>query len=232
MSDDTPTERFDAAGDVPTERFTPGGDAPTERLATPASTVPLEVVEERKSRRLIIILASIGGALLLAVLIVLIVLLTRDSGGTVVPTSTATPSPSATPTTTPTATATPTPTPTPTPTQNTPEPPPPSTEASVDSFTINPTTVDCSGGSSVVITIKWATSNANNVYFGVDTGGNDAQQSPFFGDSLPASGTSTNDFPNGYRPFEYTCGNGSHTYVITAVGSDGSKDSVIVKVTG
>lgn len=223
MSDDTPTQRFDAAGDAPTERF-----------EAPAATAPLEVVEERKSRRLIIILASIGGALLLAVLIVLIVLLTRETGGTPIPTASPTTSPSATPTPTPTptASATPTPTPTPTPTQNTPEPPPPSTDAAVDSFTINPSTVDCSSGSSVVITIKWSTSNANNVYFGVDTGGNDAQQSPFFGDSLPASGTSTNDFPNGYRPFEYTCGNGSHTYVITAVGSNNTKDSVIVKVTG
>ncbi|MBU1588565.1 MAG: hypothetical protein KKH51_11545 [Actinobacteria bacterium] len=66
----------------------------------------------------------------------------------------------------------------------------------------------------------------------MDTGGSDAQEAPFFGDSLPASGTSTNDFPNGYRPFEYTCGNGSHTYVITAVATDGSKASKIIKVTG
>ena len=219
MSDDTPTQRFDAAGDSPTEKF-----------EAPAATVPLEVAEERKSRRLIIILASIGGALLLAVLIVLIVLLTRGDGTPgALPTSSATPTATTTPTTTPTATTTPTPTPTQT--EAPPPPPPPSTEAAVDSFTINPTSADCSGGDPV-ITIKWSTSNANNVYFGVDTGGNDASQSPFFGDSLPASGTSTNDFPDGYRPFSYTCGNGSHTYVITAVGSDGSKDSVIVKVTG
>jgi len=217
MSDDTPTQRFDAAGD----------DAPTQRLETPATTVPLEVTEERKSRRLIIILASIGGALLLAVLIVLIVLLTRGNATPVaLPTSSATPTATTTPSTTPTAT------PTPTPTATTPAPPPPpSTDTTVDSFTINPTTVDCSGSSSVVITLKWSTSNANNVYFGVDTG--DASTGPFFGDSLPASGNSTNDFPNGYRPFEYTCGNGSHKYVITAVSADGtSKDTVSVTVTG
>lgn len=217
MSDDTPTQRFDAAGDAPTEKF-----------EAPAATVPLEVAEERKSRRLVIILASIGGALLLAVLIVLIVLLTRGDGTPgALPTPTSSPSASTTPTPTPTA-----PTPTPTPTQTeAPPPPPPSTSAAVDSFTINPSTADCAGGDPV-ITIQWSTSNANYVYFGVDTGGNDAQQSPFFSDSLPASGNSTNDFPDGYRPFTYTCGNGSHTYVITAVGSDGSKDSVIVKVTG
>lgn len=219
MSDDTPTQRFDAPGDAATEKF-----------ETPPPTVPLEVAEERKSRRLIIILASVGGALLLAVLIVLILLLTRGDG---TPQVLPTPTTSATPTTTPTATKTPTPTPTPTPTetQAPPPPPPPSTAASVDSFTINPTSVDCSGGDPT-ITIKWSTSNANNVYFGVDTGGSDAEQSRFFSDSLPASGTSTNDFPDGYRPFTYTCGTGSHTYVITAVGSDGSKDSTIVKVTG
>ena len=221
MSDDTPTQRFDAADDAPTEKF-----------EAPAATVPLEVVEERKSRRLIIILASIGGALLLAVLIVLIVLLTRGDGTPgVLPTPTPSGSASSTPTSTPTVSDSPTPTPTPTQTEEPPPPPPPSTEAAVDSFTINPTSADCAGGDPV-ITIKWETSNANNVYFGVDTGGNDAQASPFFSDSLPASGTSTNDFPEGYRPFTYTCGNGSHTYVITAVGSDGSKDSVIVKVTG
>jgi len=221
MSYDTPTQRFDAAGDAPTEKF-----------EAPAATVPLEVAEERKSRRLIIILASIGGALLLAVLIVLIVLLTKGSGTpgalpTPTPSASASTSPSPTPTSTPT-----TPTPTPTPTQTeAPPPPPPSTEVTVESFTINPTSADCSGGDPV-ITIQWSTSNANYVYFGVDTGGNDAQQSPFFGDSLPASGNSTNDFPDGYRPFTYTCGNGSHTYVITAVGSDGSKHSKIIKVTG
>ena len=59
MSDDTPTQRFDAAGEP----------APSE-----------EVLEERKSRRLIIILASIGGALLLGVNVLLVVLLTRCGG--------------------------------------------------------------------------------------------------------------------------------------------------------
>ncbi len=202
-------------------------DTPTQRFETPAPTLPLDVQEQRTSRRLVIILASIGGALLLAVLIVLILLLTRGEG-TVAPTSSPTPTASATPTTTPTASSTPTPTPTPT--ENTPAPPP-STDPAVASFTINPMTVDCSEGDPV-ITIQWATANANYIYFGVDTGGNDAQEAPFFGDSLPASGTSTNDFPDGYRPFTYTCGTGSHTYVITAVGSDGSKASKIIKVTG
>ena len=219
MSDETPTERFDAAG----------SDTPTEKIEAPAATLPLEVAEKGRSRRQIVILAAIGAALLVALLIVLILLLTRGGAPSALATSSATPTITSTPTvtasTTPSATAEPTPTATQT------VAPPPSTDASVDSFSINPTTVDCSGASSVVITLKWSTSNANNVYFGVDT--NDAQAAPFFGDSLPASGTSTNDFPNGYRPFEYTCGNGSHTYAITAVSADGSqKDTSTVTVTG
>ncbi|MBX3100164.1 MAG: hypothetical protein KF761_11365 [Salinibacterium sp.] len=219
MSDETPTERFDAAG----------SDTPTERFEAPAATLPLDAAEKRRSRRLIVILAAIGGALLLALLIVLILLLTRGGTPSALPTSSATPS--VTPTPTVTASTTPSATPEPTPTVTQTVAPPPSTDTAVESFTINPTTVDCSGVSSVVITLKWSTSNANNVYFGIDT--NDAQAAPFFSESLPASGTSTNDFPNGYRPFEYTCGNGSHTYAITAVSADGSqKDTSTVTVTG
>jgi hypothetical protein len=228
MSDDTPTQRFDAAGDdAPTQRFDAAADAaPTQKLESPAATVPLEVAEERKSRRLIIILASVGGALLLAVLIVLILLLTRDNGTPAVlptPTPTASPTPTPTPTTTPSATPTPTPTPTTTPA------PPPSTDAEVDSFTASSMTVDCSAGDPE-ITLIWSTSNATKVLFGIDT--NDASTGAFFSD-IPASGDSDTDFPPGYSPFHYTCGNGSHKYVITAVNDDnGTKDSVVITVTG
>lgn len=220
MSDDgTPTERFDATGDVPTRKLDAApADSPTERFEAPAAA-PAPAADP-KSRRPVIILAVVGGLLLIALIVVLVLLLTRGGTPSALPTGT--------PSATPTATATPTPTATPT---ETVAPPPPSTAAVVDSFTINPTSASCANGDPV-ITLQWSTSNANNVFFGVDTGTNDAQQSPFFADSLPASGNSTNDFPDGYRPFTYTCGNGSHTYVITAVGSDGSKDSVIVKVTG
>jgi len=223
MSDDTPTQKFDAAGDAPTERLvTPEGEA-----------VPLEVVEERKSRRLVLILGIIGGVLLIGVIVLLVALLTRGQG---TPTALPTPSMSSStsPSASPTPSVTPSESPSPTPTETVAPPPPPpapSTDPAVDSFTINPQTVDCSSGGSKVITIKWFTSNANFIYFGVDTA--DASTGPFFGDSLPASGTSTNDFPNGYRPFEYTCGNGSHTYVITAVSADGNKkDTATIKVTG
>jgi hypothetical protein len=216
MSDDTPTQPFDPAGD----------ETPTQRFDAPAETVPLEVAEERKSRRLIIILASIGGALLLAVLIVLILLLTRgDATPGALPTSTASPTKSAGPSPSATPSASPTPTPT------TPAPPPPSTDASVDDFTVSSTTVDCTAGDPE-ITLIWSTSNATKVLFGIDSPGNDATNGAFFSD-IPESGNSDTDFPPGYSPFHYTCGNGSHTYVITAVNdTNGTKDSVAITVTG
>ena len=215
MSDDTPTQRFDAAaGDAPTERFT----APTDPAA-PSE----EVVEERKSRRLIIILASVGGALLIAVLILLVVLLTRGGQPAPVPTPTTS---SATPSASPTPTASPTPSPTSTPTP-TPTVTPPSTDPSVDDFTIDPTGVDCSNGDPELY-ISWDTSRADYVYFGVDT--DDASTGPFFGESLPASGNSNDDFPDGYSPFTFTCGAGQHKYTITAVTGN-AKDSVSIVVT-
>lgn len=227
MSDDTPTQRFDVGGDAPTERFA----APTAETPTPETPRP----EDRTSRRLIIILSIIGGVLLLALIAVLVVLLTRGSGTPVAPptasTSVTPTADAATPTSsTPSATPSATPSTEPGPPAP-PPPPPPSTDPAVDSFTINPGIVDCSGKTAVVITLQWSTSNANAVYFGVDTP--DASVGPFFGDSLPASGNSTNDFPSSYRPFEYTCGNGSHVYTITAVSADGTKkDSTSVTVTG
>lgn len=212
MSDDTPTQRFDPTGDAPTERFTP----PATEAAEP---------EERKSRRLLIVLSSIGGALLLAVLILLIVLLTRGTGAPVAsPSPTVSTSPSATPTTSAS------PAPTPTPTQTEPAPPPPDTSATVTAFASTNQNVTCNAsapaGAPQYIGFSWSTTNAQQIYFGVDT--NDASTAPLF-DNLPPSGDTSN-FPSGYDPFEYACFNASHTYTLTAVGSDGSKDSSTVTV--
>jgi hypothetical protein len=216
MSDDTPTQRFDAAGDTPTERFST--TAPSE-----------EVVEERKSRKLITILAIIGGLLLVAVLIVLILLLTRGTG---TPTAAATPTNSAsaspTPTATPTTSATPTATPTPTPTATAaPPPPPPSNDVQITGFAAS-TTSQCSSqtGNPVYMHISWSSDNGIAAYFGVNT--NDAQ-SGGMGWTLPPSGNE-NDFPNGYVPYEFQCGNASQKYTITIVGTNGSKQSKTVKV--
>lgn len=218
MSDDTPTERFDADGEAPTRRLeTPPANGAAPAGATPPAAPPARTPEERKSRRLIITLVSIGAAVLVALIIVLIVLLTRGTP-TPVPTPTESPTASATPTPTPTPTETPTPTPTPT--------TPPAAVATVDSLTVNPTTADCSDGDPV-ITLEWSTSNADKVYFGVDT--EDASTEPFFSD-VPLNGNSDTDFPPGYSPFTFTCSNDSHTYTFTAVNNDGSKDSASVTV--
>lgn len=211
MSDDTPTERFDAAG-----------DAPTQRLDSAAP--PAQAPEERKSRRLIVILAVIGGVLLLALLIALIVLLTRNSTPGALPTPSpsptvsASPTPSVTPTTTPTAT----PTPSPTPTKQ-----PPSNDVKVTGFAAA-TTSQCNSktGNPVYMDISWSSDNGIVAYFGVNT---DDAQSNGMGWTLPPSGNQ-NDFPNGYVPYEFQCGNASQKYTITIVGTNGSKQSKSVTV--
>lgn len=212
MSDDTPTERFNV-------------DAPTERIDTPSE----EVVEERKSRRLILILGIIGGLLLLAVIIVLVLLLTRGSGTPVaIATGSPTPTASLTPAVTsmPSATATTKPSPTPTATV-TPPPLPPSNDVAITGFSASTTSV-CSSktGNPVYMHISWSSDNGIAAYFGVNT--NDAQ-SGGMGWTLPPSGNE-NDFPNGYVPYEFACGNASQKYTITIVGTNGSKQSKTVKV--
>jgi hypothetical protein len=234
MSDDTPTQRFDATGDdAPTQRFSaPGDDAPTQRLQTPATAVPLEVAEERKSRKLIIVLASIGGALLLAVLVILVLLLTRgDAAPGTLPTSSATPTASATATTSPTATpsATPTPTPTPTETVAPPPPPPPSAEVEITAFsgTVQGTPCSSQTQNRVDVLIEWQSENGVAAYFAV--GDVDDAETQGMGWTLPPSGNS-NDFPNGYVPYEFQCGNASNTYTITVVGTDGDRQSETITV--
>jgi hypothetical protein len=228
MSDETPTERFDAAGDAPTERLTPVEAA----MVDPAASDP-EVVEERKSRRTMIILGSIGAALLIILIIVLILLLVKP-GSTVGPSGSPTPSPtastsaSATPSQTPSASATPTTSPTPTPTQTV-APPPPSNDVEIDSFDAT-NEVDCSSQTQNPEHIEFSWSSANGIvaYFAV--GDVDNAETNGMGWTLPPSG-STSDFPNGYFPYEYQCSNESMTFTITIVGSNGSRESEQVTVT-
>ena len=215
MRDETPTQKFDPNGERPPHMGTPPG----------------QDHDKRKSRRAIIILALIIGILLVA-LVALIFTLMKPNGSasptetstSPAPTSTSTtaapttePTSSASPTTEPTSTATPTTEPT-------------SEGASVDSFAITPNTaLDCSSGQAEIV-ITWATSNAEAVYFGIDT--DDASTGPFFSD-LPFSGSSTSDFPSGYSPFYFSCpGSGnSHRYALTAVDSAGGKDTILIDIT-
>ncbi len=227
MSDDTPTERYDATGDAPTERLTPADAAAVDPALAGASP---EVQEERKSRKLMIILGSIGAALLVALIILLILLLVKP-GSTVGPSGSPTPSPtgsaSATPTATRTATATATATPTPTPTPTaTVAPPPPSNDAKLsisgtDEISCNtaaPVTPD------YTLYFEWSTQNAAQIFFGVAT--NDASQAPFF-DNLPQNGNSQSDFP---YAIEYQCPAESQIYTFTAIGNNGSKVSKSITV--
>lgn len=222
MSDDTPTRRFDQ----------PGADAPTERFdSVPPPHEPGDGVAEsgdpgeKKSRRLLIILIALGAAILLAILIVLIVLLTRGSG-TPTAADTATPSPTATSTPSPTATNSPTPsaTPTPAPTQTV---TPPTNDVAITSFTAN-TTSQCSSQTQnpVSMEISWTSENGIAAYFGVNT---DDAEANGQGWTLPPSGNQ-NDFPNGYVPYHFECGNASIDYTITVVGTNGDKQSKRITV--
>lgn len=231
MSDDTPTERFDASANGSPENIG-SGDAPTQRLTTAASPA---ASEQRNNRRLIIILAIIGALLLLAVLIVLLLLLTRSSGTpTALPTQTtsATATSKPTPTTSATPTSTPKPTPTPTPTATVapppPPPPPPSTAPSIDSFTISPTTVYCNthapgGPFNQYLKMKWATTNASTVAIGsYDPYGDYAGQ--YY--NLPNDGDTTTQ---GLQ-ITYNCPEASQVWRLEVKGQDGSTIKKEIKI--
>jgi hypothetical protein len=209
MSDDTPTQRFDAAGDAPTQRLS----------ATQPTDVPLEVAEERKSRRLIIIFASIGGALLLGVLILLILLLTRGDGVPTASTSSPTPTASSTPSVSPTPSATPTPTPTPTPTATAAPPPPEETGPRFTSFSAPSTEGGCSAGGPGFpetrpnVEVSWASAGTDEAWFVGGSG--DAAEAGYM--QIPLNGNQ-NDFP---FQREFNCGGDSDTFTITLVGPDG-----------
>lgn len=205
MSDENPTERFDAAGDAPTERIT---------AADTVDEVPSdEVVEERKSRKLMIILGSIGGALLLGVIILLVVLLTRGNGTPTAgesPSASPTPSASASASATPSATpsASPTPTPTPTPTQDPAPPPPPPPPPVVESFYVSDDDVDCSSGDPVPLSFSWDT-NGSSVTFAVGT---QYAESGAYQSGLPTSGGINID---------YQCGQSSGGQIYSIAVLDG-----------
>ncbi|MDQ1551413.1 MAG: hypothetical protein QOD50_835 [Actinomycetota bacterium] len=199
MSNDTPTQRFDAQPPV-------GG-------------------EKRKSR-LPLILGIIGGVLLVLVIILLILLLgpkgTPTAAGTTspIPTSTASDSPSPAPTPTPAPTQVVVPTPT--------AAPPVNHNVTITGYSISPTKIDCSASAPANaqnLSISWHSINGKTAYFGVAT--NDAQ-SGGMGWILPPNGNQHN-FPSGYDPYQYQCGNASQTYTITIVGPTG-KVSKTVKI--
>lgn len=202
-------------------------DTPTQRLPeADAAGGPAE--ERKKSNALLFTLIGVGSALLIAIIVLLIILFGGQASGDphAMPTSSDTPS------ATPSESPSPTPTPTPTPSATVPPPPPPSNATEINSFTVSNQTVHCNteapNPSPQPISFSWDTSNADTVYFGVNT--NDASQGPLF-DNLPQDGNSQDDFPAGYNDFEYPCPSEQTQYTLTVVGPGGAKASKTVTVT-
>lgn len=201
MSDDTPTQRFDAQ--------IPAGET------------------ERRSR-LPLLLGIIGGVLLIVVIVLLVLLLGRGSptptaSGTDLPTAGNSNPGNSTPV--PTVTVTVAATPAPNAGGTTAPAKPNGNNVLITQYTISPLHPDCSSGHAY-LNVTWKSVNGGGAYFGVNTA--DAMEGGM-GWNLPASGTQ-NDFPSGYHPFDYTCGVASVPYTITVIGN-GSKQSLTITVT-
>jgi hypothetical protein len=208
MSDDTPTQRFDAQP-------------------------PVAPKKERTSRLPLILI--IVGAVLLLLVILLLVLLFRGQAN-LQAAGTASPVPTATSSTTPSQSPSAAPVPAPTPSQShttAPPPPPPSTGPAISTWLVNNSTspvVYCDTSAPnptpIQLSFKWASSNVNTVYFGIGT--TDASEGPYF-TNLPPSGDNSN-FPSGQQEVDYSCPNHSQTYTLTVVGAHNAKVSKTVTV--
>lgn len=194
MSDDTPTQRFDAP-------LTP---------STPPNPDPHEE-QRRRTRGLMYALIAVGAAVLVALIVVLIVLFTRDSTPTAAstPTSSTTSSASATASESPTPSSTPTAAAPATTTAPKPAPAPTANGAPVfTSFTIPNATCTGTTGTSPV-TIQYSSVGATAAYFGIGVA--NAKEAPTDG-PLP---------PNGPYTFDYQCSNATQIWVITLVDGAG-----------
>jgi hypothetical protein len=211
MSDDTPTQRFPAAGD----------DATGE--------VQEDLQEEKKKSRGLLIGLIAAGALLLVAIIVLVVVLFPKGAGDIQAGSTQTPQPQTTDTPAPTETATPTPAATTEPTQEPEQPQQPQpTGPAFTSFNAV-SQVSCSrGGPGFTpdppsIQVSWATTRTVSVWIVMGT--SDAADSGFM--QLTNNGDQS-DFA---YPLQFPCFQASAQYTITLVGDDGSHVSKTWTVT-
>ena len=205
-------------------------DAPTQRFDAQPPASP----EDEKRSRLPLILGIIGAALLVIVVVLLILLLSRGSGspaaaGTNSPTPSDTSSPVSTPVPTPTVTVTVTPAPSNNSGGNSAPQKPNGNNVLITQFTITPSVVDCGSSApagSNDLHITWKSVNGNAAYFGVETV--DAQAAGEGFANMPLSGTQ-HDFPSGYDPFTYVCGDAKQDFTLTIVGI-GSRQSLTVTV--
>ncbi|MEO8261219.1 MAG: hypothetical protein ABI566_01505 [Pseudolysinimonas sp.] len=208
MSDDTPTQRLPQPGDTPTDRID----------LVSVDEDPHD--EKQKSRGLLIGLIIAGVLLLIALIVLLFFLFGPKGDGGHEAIDTASPAPSATPEGSPSAT------PTAEPTQE-----PPTPVATMDGFTVSTPTVFCGKNGQpdqIDLGFEWSSSNGSQMFFGIDT--DDASTAAFFSE-LPLDGTSATDFPSGYVPYQYVCGNQDVTYTMTVVDDRGHKSSKSVTVT-
>jgi hypothetical protein len=220
MSDDTPTERFEAPGAV---EGAGGGDS-----------------SEKKSKQLILILSIVGGLLLIAVVVLLTLLFSGGLGGPRTdPVSEVSTSPSAssieTPSTSPSETPSESPSASPSesPSSAPPPPPPPPQQTGPRFKTLNyPSSQSCSAGgpgfpaTRPTFTVSWSTAGADEAWF--VNGTDDAANSGYM--QIPLNGNQ-GDFP--YEQI-VDCSDGSNTYTITLVGPDGKhvSKSWTVTITG
>lgn len=168
MSDNTPTERFDA------------------QVAAPSG-------EAAKSRTLLYVLIGLGVLLLIAIVILIATLVGRPVNSAD-PTPTPTTTESITPSPTPTETsASPSPEPEPDETEEPPPPPPPAPVPGFDSFSAQSDAGCQAGDTQKQLTFSWSSDDAVRAYIGVQT--SNAKAAPYESD-LPPVYTYTNLYYN------------------------------------
>ncbi len=211
MSDETPTERFDA----PTEPLPAAAGAPVDEA--PVQNAP----DEGQKRGMLIALLAIGAAILIALIVLIVVLVGgrgADDAGPV-PEFTTTESPSPTPEET--ASPEPSDQPSDEPSEEPSEtaaPPPPPQSPSFATFS-GPNKAACPDtSSSVELTWSWSSSNAVNAWFGIGT--QNAKAEPF--ESVPTTATYS---------FNYQCSEASQIYTVTLEDSSGRLTHKTVTVT-
>jgi hypothetical protein len=194
MSDNTPTERFDA----------------------PLASEPAD--EAAKSRTLLYVLIGVGVLLLVVIIILIATLLGRPAATTGDSTPAPTQTESATPTPTPTETS---PSPAPEPEQTEAPPPPPAepTGARFKTFNAPSSESGCSAGgpgfpeTRPLLKVSWTTAGADEAWFVMGT--SDAADSQYM--QIPLNGSQA-DFQ--YEQ-QFNCNDASTTYTITLVAPNG-----------
>lgn len=202
MSDDTPTQRFDAP-------LTPTGGP----VATPEEP-------EKKNRGLLIALISVGALLLIAVIVLLIVLL----GGRSTPTAATTSTPSVTPSETPSASPSPTSSSSPSNAASSspapaPAPAPPAASGPTLTNFSGTNTVSCDAANNPIpLDFSWKGSGAAAY---IAAGATADPKANGQGWTLPPTGTQDN-FPDG-QGFTFPCYQASATYTLGVYDNDGHK---------